>query len=254
MSKTLPYVEAIRDYDPAGTPSPFLTEPIERIAIEAHLHFEKWDEADFFSLVEGLDALIDAVETQDSAVGIPLQKEGYITSEDVQLLEFEGATIAGLYRHFVCSRVAGAELVDALMTHALASAAQANALAHQLGEKEAPGHEDYEEIAGRAMCAQEYLGRAELCRKGVSYAEWRTSSQSRKAAETRHARPQRIKDRFVDYFERGEFQSRADAARKFFDSLSEIEQRMLAPSRDRENAVRTLTAALRTYSNRSDDT
>lgn len=65
--------------------------------------------------------------------------------------------------------------------------------------------------------------------------------QRKAAAETRHAPARAIKDRFVELVDRGTFPSVREAARKFYQALSEEERRALCPSLKEENATRNLT-------------
>lgn len=66
------------------------------------------------------------------------------------------------------------------------------------------------------------------------------SSIARQAAKKRHEPISRLKQDFFDYWSRGKFKSRADAARRFYASLPADNKRLLVAS----NAERTLTAAL----------
>ena len=241
MTPPLTYREAIHDFHPWETTPPILCESLQRVASEVLLHFDEWEQTSQERLAEGVDAMFSAVEAKEH----PGDFEAYMNARDLALFGFEGGMIGALYRQHVCSRVVGAKLEDALMIHALGAAAQANALAHRIVKQQEPNHAQYEEMAGWAMTAQELLGTAKLSRQGVLYAEQRASDQARFGAEKRHETLREIKRRFVAYYHSGQFRSKADAARRYFRSLSEDQQKTLAPTGGQEGAVRTLTSALR---------
>lgn len=66
------------------------------------------------------------------------------------------------------------------------------------------------------------------------------SGKSRNAALIRHQATNELKREFILFCRSGNFKSKADAARRFYDSLDEEKRRLLAPT----NAIRTLKEAL----------
>lgn len=245
MNNGLSFAEAINRFDPVDTTPPILAEPLFRVAVEAWRHLsKKWEQAQIDHLVRGLDRLYAAMETQDPILTSLVQSGEWLEAGDVTLLGFEQALHASLYRYFVCSAAPEAQLTDALFVHALGAASRVNAFAHQICDHGSPTPVDCEQLAGCAMYAQERLDTALLAANGVEFAEYKTRTQRRVAADARHSSAQEIKQRFVAFYWQGTFATKADAARKFFRSLSETEKRIVAPSLAEYNAVRTLSAAL----------
>jgi len=73
------------------------------------------------------------------------------------------------------------------------------------------------------------------------------------AAKVRHAPANRIKFYFISAYEKGTNSSRRHAARKYYQSLPADQQRTLCPSQNEENAIRTLTNALRQHQKRGEE-
>lgn len=80
------------------------------------------------------------------------------------------------------------------------------------------------------------------------------SRLARENAFIKHKPLQEIKKRFIRFYHSRKFDSRKDAAREFFDSLSDKERIQLVPTYDsrdpdqsQDKAVRTLTTALREF-------
>ena len=68
----------------------------------------------------------------------------------------------------------------------------------------------------------------------------RVKERNQKAVEARHGKINALKEEFRNYYFNGDFQSRAEAARRFYKNLPEDKQSLLVPT----NAVRTLTQSL----------
>ena len=247
MNRKLPYVDAIRDFHPDRFRPPLLNHPIRRAAYPALVHFAERDQGEILRIAEGLDDMYHALENDEETLN-GLLREFYSSADDKTLALTNGIEVPiAFYEHFVCARVDTATLVDALLVHALGAASLANALSHQIEKSWWPESTRYLELAERTTEAQELAHAAELYRHGVRVAEWGVRSQSRKAAVSRHEPAQAIKERFIEFYKNGQHRSKADAARKYFDSLSDQEQTTITPSRDKKNAERTLTAALRRH-------
>lgn len=73
------------------------------------------------------------------------------------------------------------------------------------------------------------------------------SLQASQAANQRHAKANQIKSGFIEYYFAGQFKNRLEAARQFFGTLSDEQKGSLAINGVMDNAVRTLTQALRSY-------
>ena len=245
MNRQLPYVDAIRDFHPDRFRPPLLNHPIRRTVYPALVHFAERDDGEILRIAEGLDDMYHALETDEETLN-HLWQEFYSNANERTLALTNGIEVPlAFYEHFVRARLETATPVDALLVHALGAASLANALAHEIDKSWWPEPTRYLELAERTTEAQELAHTAEIYRHGINVAEWGVSSQSRKAAECRHQPAQAIKERFVEFYNSGQHRSKADAARKYFDSLSDKEKITLTPSRDEKNAERTLTAALR---------
>lgn len=241
-SPSLP--EALREFDPLGSTPPILCEPLQRIAWEAWMHFADWNGSDVEELVKGVAAMLASVEAKDDDFQQAFGATEHMESGDIDLLGFEDGILASVYRYFVSSRVAEASLADALMAHALAVAARANAIAHDLADRRTAAPERCEELAGLGMSAEQLLGTAKLSRQGVLYADRKASRQGRVGADSRYSALRQIKERFVEFYRAGEFRSKAEAARRYYQSLPEDDRKTLAPSGGRDGAVRTLRETL----------
>jgi len=130
--------------------------------------------------------------------------------------------------------------------HALACIADACKRIYENGPDPAPIAKEMAPIfiGAEALDAMECVCIAEgLIRKNEL--KQKISFEKQEAAFKRHSGTNQIKREFIHYYEVGKFQSQAEAARKFYNSLPPDQKKLLKPS----NAVRTLTDALRKHLN-----
>lgn len=73
------------------------------------------------------------------------------------------------------------------------------------------------------------------------------SENNRGAANTRFLSNTKIKSSFIAYWQDGNFKSKNEAARQYYEDLSDEEKRILCPTLILDNAVRTLVTHLRRY-------
>lgn len=136
-------------------------------------------------------------------------------------------------------------------THALACIADAYQRDQELKHSPWRDEADVMEIIGadildamECICIAESLIRQT---NTVQKVKQKVSLQKQNAAYLRHADSNQLKREFIHFYLSGTHKSRADAARRFYDSLPPNRKRILKPT----NAVRTLTDGLREFSDTS---
>lgn len=137
----------------------------------------------------------------------------------------------------------------------LALAMTSNAIGHESLTKDANEHvkEIIQYIIGelavdaiQAVVYAELIPRLDQHPLAVEEQVKKTISlRAAKAAQARYERPNAIKQRFIEFYFKGTFRSHNDAARRYYRGLSVEERRILSPSGDERNAIRTLTTFLR---------
>ena len=242
MNKALPYRKAIRDYHPEYNRPPILHYPLRRVASQAVIGLWERSDEDVLRLAAALDTL-DEVDVEDRTTAMHRFQE----TADEELRVVNAATPAPIdfYHQYVCPAVEGTTVVEAILVHALGAAAQANVLAQRLAGQWLPDSQVQERMAEWAIVAHEIAHAAELHRHGVQLKKYRDTSRGLKGAQKRHGTRQALKNRFLDFYDQNEHRSRADAGRRFYRALTDEERRELTPTLDEDNAVRTLTEALR---------
>ena len=251
MNKALPYREAIRDYHPEYNRPPILHYPLRRVASHAVIYLWGRPDEDILRMAETLDTL-DEVEVKELNSALDRFEES--ADDDLRAVSLTSPAPIDFYHQYVCPTVEGATVFEATLVHALGAAAQANVLAHRLASRWLPDPETQERMAEWAIVAHEIAHAAELYHHGIRTKRDRARRQARTGADKRHTPSRAIKDRFIDFYDRKEHRSGADAARRFYRSLTKEEQRILTPSLDEENSVRTLTAELRKRKKGGDST
>lgn len=98
--------------------------------------------------------------------------------------------------------------------------------------------------AMECVCIAESLIRQDETKQDIKK---KFSLQKQEAARVRHSNTDELKEDFIHYYEAGEFPSKAEAARKFYNGLPPEKKKLLKPT----NAVRTLNSALRKHLNSS---
>lgn len=117
-----------------------------------------------------------------------------------------------------------------------------------LGEPYPSAH--WTQVAAEAVEAAESVAIAELLqREGelrgqIDRVGEENRKKARKAALIRHAKNRRVKEAFVAFKDEYPDLSGREAARRYYQGLSEDEQRVMCPTLKVENAVRTLTDLL----------
>ena len=101
--------------------------------------------------------------------------------------------------------------------------------------------------AMEAICYADSLDRQEVTINNLAeeLAVRQLKLRNAKAAYARHAKAQLIKKRFIEFLAKRANRSKRDMACRFYRALTEDEQLAICPSRDEENAIRTLTSAAR---------
>jgi hypothetical protein len=246
-------VQAIKDYHPERNRPPILHYPLRRIACLAESFLgqqnvqnaQEWRSVDeILTMAEGLDNMERALETGMFDGPVDLTPPGP-EFEHVPLHELLPVEV---YEECVLWRLPGSSVLDAIAVQALGKAAQANVLSHNLAKARWLGRAaDFERMAELAISAQVLIGMAGRYHHSRDILRSRQARTGKKGADARHARNRELKTRFLDFYHQGSYPSQREAARQYFNSLGEADQRVITNLRDPEAAIRNLTAALRAH-------
>ncbi|WP_019626961.1 hypothetical protein [Thioalkalivibrio sp. ALJT] len=263
MKEPLSFVEAIRDFHPDRNRPPVLHYPIRRIAYNAERYLTRsiadddgeslevhWEPEEILQLAEGLDEMrreerrIEELDHDGSQQ--PWNPPEHI--EEFAYLGLDFIVPADEYERFVLPMRPETTLLHAIAVHALGVSAQANALAHDLAKRWWPTPlREFERMAELAIEGQQLVEAAERHCYGLDSIKRTQGSAGKEGANVRHSPRRTLYDRFSRFYLEGDFPSRREAAKRFFEGLNEQEQRTITNNRDLEPAIRNLTNALRKY-------
>jgi hypothetical protein len=251
VTETLSYVQAIRDYHPDHNRPPILHYPLRRIAYHAEAFLDRQNKDnpgevrpldEILSLAEGLDEMERTLESGDYIW--PVRAKAEIA--EIAHLPLDAELPVALYEQFVLPRQSGSSVLDAIAVQALGLAARANALSHELAKARWLARvADFERMAELALSARELIEAAGRYHHSRDTLRSRQARTGQKGADAKHARNRELKARFFTFYQQGTFPSQREAARQYFNSLGEADQRVITNARDPEAAIRNLTAALR---------
>lgn len=251
MTEILSYVQAIRDYHPDRNRPPILHYPLRRIAYHAEGFLDRQNKDnpgevrpldEILALAEGLDEMEQTSESGDLIWSDRPRAE---TAEIAHLL-LDAELPVALYEQFVLPRLSGSSVLDAIAVQALGLAARANALSHELAKTRWFARAaDFERMAELAISAQELVEAAGRYHHARDTVRSTRASTGKRGADAKHARNRELKTEFFTFYQQGTFPSQREAARQYFNSLGEADQRVITNARDPEAAIRNLTDALR---------